>query len=732
MNDNFILQPVKPHLGQVKVLAVDDEKTILLFLETILHSAGYQVICCSDSLKCLDLAQQEHPDLILLDVMMPDMDGFEVCKQLKELPTISKIPVIFITIKGEAQDKIAGFKSGGVDYITKPFEAEVLLARLQKHMDMYWLRCALEQAIKVQTEKLNSIKQTLYEANNFLIEDQAPGVLSNLEEGSIRLNLAGVCLQINATALRLLGYRQDDNLLGKHLNFYPPDLEHGMVDMLGNRISIHEEIFLLDTVWHDRNGQDFPVEFRSKPLLDKRGEISILINFSDISQRKRIESRLHALAYKDAMTGLSNRTLFMMLLQRELAQLHASNQAFALLLLDVDYFKQVNDGYGHMIGDELLIMIAKRLLASGLPSDKIARLGGDEFSLIINGFKDKEELLALVAQLAKTLNETYYFQSGIHLNVTVSMGIGICDAPTLSVEDLLGRTDLALYKAKEDRVGHYYLYDKTLSQIQGLELELKQKFPALLENNSLFVEYQPQFSTLTQAYNGAEALIRWNHQGRGKLQAEVFFESAKKKGFIREISYFVLHKVCEQISQWLNQEVDFKAISVNICAEQIMQEDFAQKILAPIKKYQIPFDKIILEVTENSLVNTSPNNLQALEYLHQLGIRFAIDDFGVGFSSIKLLKSFHFDILKIDKLFIAEILHDAKNDQIVKSLISLAANLNLQVIAEGVETQEQLLFLREHHCDCVQGFYFSPSLSGVKLARYFTPNPQQQCHDHEY
>lgn len=732
MNDTFTLQLIKPHLGQVKVLAVDDEKTILLFLETILQSAGYQVICCSDSSKCIDLAQQEHPDLILLDVMMPEMDGFEVCKRLKALPTVSKIPVIFITIKGEAQDKIAGFTSGGVDYITKPVEAEVLLVRLQKHMDMYWLRCALEEAIQSQTEKLNNTKQTLYEANNFLIEDHSPGVLSHLEEGSLRLSTTGKCLQVNSTALRLLGYSQDDDLLGQNLNLYPPDLERGLLDLLGNRLSMYEEIMLLDTVWHDHKGQDFPVELRSKPVLDKQGETSILIHFSDISQRKRIEARLHALAYKDSMTGLSNRTLFMMLLQRELAQLPASNQAFALLLLDVDYFKQVNDGYGHMIGDELLIMLAKRLLSFTVPNDKIARLGGDEFSLIINGFKDQEELLTWVTQLAKILNEPYYFKSGIHLNVTVSMGISICENRQLSVEDLLGRADLALYKAKEDRTGHYYLYDHTLSQIQGLELELKQKFPSLLENNSLFVEYQPQFSTLTQAYNGAEALIRWNHQSRGKLQAEVFFESAKKKGFIREMSYFVLHKVCEQMSQWLRQAVDFKAISVNICAEQIMQEDFAQKILAPITKYQIPFDKIILEVTESSLVNISPNNLQALEYLHNLGIRFAIDDFGVGFSSIKLLKSFHFDILKIDKLFIAEILHDAKNDQIVKSLISLAANLNLQVIAEGVETQEQLLFLREHHCDCVQGFYFSPSLSSVNLASYFAPQPLKNPHANEY
>lgn len=722
MNNTFILQPVKPDMGQVKVLAVDDEKTILLFLETILQNAGYQVICCNDSLKSIELAQQEHPDLILLDVMMPGIDGFEVCKRLKDLPNISKIPVIFITIKGEAQDKLAGFKFGGVDYITKPFEAEVLLARLQRHMDMYWLRCALEQAIIVQADKLNKIKRALREANSFLIEDKIPGVSSNLEEGTVRMNTAGVCLQINPIALRLLGYRQDDELLGTNLNLYPPDTERGMIDILGNRISIYGEAFLLDTIWHDRNGHDFPVEYRSKSMQDHQNETSILIVFRNIHQRKLIESKLHALAYKDSMTGLSNRTLFMMLLQRELVQLQAANQPFAVLLLDVDYFKQVNDGYGHIIGDELLIMIAQRLLASAVCNDKIARLGGDEFSLIINGFKDQTELLSLVDKLAKTLNERYYFQSGIHLNVTVSMGIGICDDRNLSIEDILGRADLALYKAKADRAGHYYLYDQALSQIQGLELELKQKFPMLLKNNSLFVEYQPQFSTITETYNGAEALIRWNHQERGKLQAEVFFESAKKKGFIRDMSYFVLHKVCKQINQWLRQSVDFKSISVNICAEQIIQEDFVQKIMAPIKKYNVPPDKIILEVTENSLVNISPTSLKALEHLHSAGIRFAIDDFGVGFSSIKLLKSFHFDILKIDKLFIAEILQDAKNDQIIKSLISMASNLNLQVVAEGVETEEQLQFLREHHCDVVQGFYFSPSLSSVKLARYFVPS----------
>ncbi|WP_020561193.1 EAL domain-containing response regulator [Thiofilum flexile] len=720
MNAIFTSIPSKPDLGMTKILAVDDEKTILRFLEILLKKSGYQVITCSDSLKSIEIIEKERPDIILLDVMMPEMDGFEICRRLKSMPSTKNIPIIFITIKGEDQDKIAGFQSGGVDYITKPFEAEVLLARLQKHRNMYWLRCTLEHAVVTQTENLHKIKQALDEANHFLVKGDMSGVVSSLEEGSLIVNAQGVCLQANNTALRLLGYHYTEQLEGENLNLYPLNHDLGTIDVLGNPISIHKEIFSSDALWYDKDHRGFPVEFRSRPMMDKSGKSHILINFSDISQRKLIESRLYALAYKDSMTGLSNRALFMMLLKKELIQLQSSNQLFAILLLDIDYFKQINDGYGHITGDELLIMLAQRLLASSIAKEKIARLGGDEFSLIINGFKDKTELLQLVANLSESLNAAYQFNSGLQLNITVSIGVSICDDKHLSTEDILGRTDLALYKAKENRAGNYYLYDEYLAKIHGLELEIKHKLPALLANNSFFVEYQPQFSTQTQEYIGAEALIRWNHPVSGKLKADDFLESAKKIGFIKDISYFVLNKVCEQIHQWMIQDLDFKSISVNVCAEQIIQKDFLHKITTPLIRYNIPFHKITLEITENSLINVSPGSFKALEELHQLGIQFAIDDFGVGFSSMKLLKSFQFDVLKIDKLFVAEIFSSEKNNQILKSLISLAYNLNIKIVAEGVETKEQLLFLQEHECDFVQGFYFSPSLSANKLAQYFT------------
>ncbi|MCB1638745.1 MAG: EAL domain-containing protein, partial [Thiothrix sp.] len=343
---------------------------------------------------------------------------------------------------------------------------------------------------------------------------------------------------------------------------------------------------------------------------------------------------------------------------------------------------------------------------------------GDEFGLLIRNFNTLDDLEQLARRLIDRIRAPIILPNAT-VNLSACMGIAILDCYMPHIDDIFNRADMALYKAKEHRQQGYCLFQKEMLDELEDELLLARELPELLENNQLYVEYQPQFAVNDSRYIGAEALVRWNHPSKGRLLPVSFLPIAEKRGFLRNISNHSLKKICEQIHEWKGQHIQFGKISVNICAAQLNDSNFFDEITLLFEEYEIDPNDLVFELTENTLFSTNAQTKQKLSKLIQLGVRFAIDDFGVGFSSMQLLKDLHSDIMKIDKSFIAEIESSEKSRTIIKSIIDLSKNLKMDVVAEGVENRNQLSFLKACGCDSFQGFYQSKSVDAKTLEQHF-------------
>lgn len=704
-----------------KILIVDDAESNLIFLSELLtYACGYQVICANDGVSALKLAQQELPDLILLDIMMPHMDGLEVCHRLKQLPRVSKIPIIFITVRSDIKDKVAGFLSGGVDYITRPFDSDELIARIRNHLEIYRLRNSLEKMIELRSHDLQEIQSSLDQSNAFLVEYEAPNkqILSLLEEGVIKLNQSGICLSANEAAARILGYVSPEHLIGKYIQCSQHGIKRSKTSL------VHQpEVFLKPTYennayWIKQNGDLLPVEYRTQPVQTPNNFPQVTISFIDISARKAVENKLYRLAYQDDLTGLCNRFAFFELLNMDIERFKKNQTNLAILLLDLDHFKEINDSMGHAIGDKILRLFADQLVQIAPDANKVARLGGDEFVVIISGFYEPEEVNHFCEKMLESINRSYLVEAS-QIIIKSSIGVFIYHDPQHTAEDVLINADLALYHAKDNNRGGYCLFRNEMLDSLAYELEITQDFIGIINRNELYIEYQAQFDLLSSRYIGAEALVRWNHPKRGLLMPSDFLPIAEKRGYIKEISDWVLAKVIEQIREWRDKQHSFGQISINICAKQLADEHFEEQIRSLILAYNIEPSDVVLELTENVLINTSPRTQNAIQNLANWGVTFAIDDFGTGYSSLQLLKRLHSDKIKIDCEFVANIANDSKSAKIIQALIHLADALDMGVIAEGVEDKVQVDFLVANGCSTAQGFYFSQSLSAAQLERCY-------------
>lgn len=705
-----------------KILVVDDSEINRVFLEEYLGQIhDYQVLCAEDGKCAIALASSELPGLILLDINMPGMDGIEVCTILKKIPVVDKIPVIFLTTRTKPKDRISGFLSGGVDYMTRPFDNGELVRRIRTHLEMYQLRLSLEEISKSHAQRQKEIKQALSLSNSFLKREDGPHkqILSSLEEGVIKLNQQGFCLFANDAAARVLGYRSPKALIGEVVYSKVPGINKDKTPVANNRDLFNKTIHKRDEVWLRNDGSDFPVEYRGRPL-SEGGDLAalVVISFSDISMQKNMETKIQALAYRDGLTGLPNRVVFFEALRQSIDFFKQYQNNFAIFMLDMDHFKEVNDSLGHQAGDEVLCQMARRLQGCAPSPDKVARLSGDEFALIYSDFSSVNDVRIMADGMQQILNKPYSYRN-MPLTSSVSVGIYIYNNVNESIEDIMMRADLALYQVKNSCRGTFCIFEDDMLDDMEAEIEISKDFIGLIERNELQVEYQPQIDLRTGGYAGAEALVRWNHPSRGYLLPSAFLPIAEKRGYIKEISDWVLQEVARQASEWRQQGLSFGEISINICASQIASESFEAQIRNIFKQNNIKPRDLVLELTETVQFHTHQRIRKSLQNLTELGVRFAIDDFGTGYSSVKLLKDLHCDKIKIDYTFIEGIENDPKCPDIITALIKLAHVLNMEVIAEGVENIKQAEFLLKNGCYIVQGFYYASSLKAEELERNY-------------
>lgn len=520
---------------------------------------------------------------------------------------------------------------------------------------------------------------------------------------------AGYIVQANEAFSRVSGYAMEQ-VLDQLPNMLTVDEQQDthlryVLKQLGQHSTWEGEVWL-----KRRNGEHYPAWVGITAVLDDEGDLaSYVCFFSDISERKASEQRIHRLAYYDALTHLPNRTLFQDRLHTALQSAERQKSWVVLMFLDLDRFKPINDSLGHAAGDRMLKEMAARLLGCVDDDDTVARMGGDEFTLLLQPRANREIALNRAIHVAEQILASLvkpFVLEGREFFVTASIGIALSPQDGNELSQLMKNADTAMYHAKERGKNNFQFYQADMNASALERLELESDLRHALEQNEFVLYYQPQFSGDGKRLTGAEALLRWRHPRRGLVPPGDFIPVLEELGLVVDVGDWVLSEACRQLKAWHQARVRVPKVSVNISARQFSDGQLGTRIATILKETGLPPACLELELTESILMREVSEAMQILDGLKNLGLSIAVDDFGTGYSSLNYLKQFPIDVLKIDRTFVDGLPSGEQDAQIARAIIAMAHSLNLAVIAEGVETHEQLDFLREHGCDEVQGYLF--------------------------
>ncbi|CAH0346735.1 EAL domain-containing protein [Bacillus sp. CECT 9360] len=539
-------------------------------------------------------------------------------------------------------------------------------------------------------------------------------ILNSAGDGIFGVDLTGNFTFCNPAAVNMLGYKDKEELIGEPFSrIYQRTRGRDETEFvaLSNSYTTDEHFFKKD-------GSQFAVEFASSSILEGDKIVGYVVTFKDITHRKQMEDKIRYHAYYDSLTNLPNRVLFMDRLNQGLAYAESHQEKLAVMFLDLDRFKKINDTFGHSYGDILLKKVADRL-NNLLPNGcTVSRQGGDEFTMILPSVKSEDEVRGLSDMILKSFSEPISLD-GNDVFVNASMGISLYPCHGDSSEELIKYADTAMYKAKELSGPNYQFYKESMS-IRSLEsVKLENDLHKALANQEFVIHYQPQIDYRTNEIVGVEALIRWNHPTLGMIPPAEFIPIAEEIGLIVPIGEWVLRTACEQTKKWHSLGYPFVRVSVNLAAQQFVKTELTMVIKNILAETKLPAEYLELELTENAIIQNTDATLSIMREIKNLGVKIAIDDFGTGYSSLGYLKNFPIDTLKIDQTFVKEIIQDTHNAAITNTIITLAHNLQLDVIAEGVETKEQIEFLIENNCHFMQGYYFSRPVEAEELANKF-------------
>lgn len=546
------------------------------------------------------------------------------------------------------------------------------------------------QALQVQVAKFQSIQQALQASEERLrvVVTSAPVILFAIDPNGVFTLSEGRGLErIGIKPGGLVGHSVYE--VFEHIPEFADDFVRALA---GEKISPLLEI------------NDIIFEYWYTIVYGKHNEIDGLIGVAiDITERKRAEDRLVQLANYDALTGMPNRALFRDRLTHAIAQAHRNKRLMALLFLDLDRFKMINDSLGHHVGDELLKAVAERLKCNARANDTVARLGGDEFTVILEGVTDIEDPTTVARKILDVMSKPFYLD-GHEVFVTASLGITVYPLDGRNIDDLLKNADTAMYRAKEQGRNNYQFYTEDMNAQAVEHLILESSLRHALERHEFILHFQPQVDLHSREITGMEALLRWAHPEFGLLQPAQFIPLAEETGLITSIGTWVLEAACTQAVAWQSEGLANVRIAVNLSARQFRQENLVEIVSKTLADTGLNPQFLELEITESFLLDNVDSAISTLKKLHNLGVQISIDDFGTGYSSLSYLRRLPLNSLKIDQSFVHDI--SAKNDDaaIAEAIIAMAQSLRLRVMAEGVETEEQLYFLRTRGCDYGQGF----------------------------
>lgn len=556
-----------------------------------------------------------------------------------------------------------------------------------------------------------------------LSEERYRHLVESASDGII-VHVGGFIAFANDAALRMVGATSDREIIGRNaLDFVAPDFRQMVIERMkivntpGGRAPAVEEKF----VRLDGSTLDVEVSATGTRFNDANATMVVI---RDISERKNAEEQIRYLGQHDLLTGLPNRALFADRLTQSISFAAAHKKSFALLFLDLDHFKKINDSHGHQVGDRFLRQVSGRLLECVGPLDTASRQGGDEFSIIIAELEHADEAAFMARKICEALSSPFQVDT-LRLNASVSIGIAMYPKDGTHAEELLRNADIAMYHAKGSGRNQFQFFSEELNRTTHERLEIEAAITGALEKNEFEVYYQPQLNLASGQIESCEALIRWNHATKGLMGPGEFISVAEESGHIDAIGRWVLRRVAADFAEFARAGYPQMRLSVNVSAPQMRVHDFAAYISGIITEHKISAGRLELEVTESILMSDTEQAIKTISNLTAQGVRFSIDDFGTGYSSLSYLRSLKIHHLKIDRSFVADVISDPDDATIVRAIISLAHSLRLTAIAEGVETEEQLRFLREHGCDMVQGFLLArpmPLAECLAFAKSYKPS----------
>ena len=681
--------PLSPPRGLV--LVADDDPVMRLLMRQMLTQVGLDVIEAEDGVQALASYKHSGPDLVMLDVDMPAMDGFAVCREIRHQEVGGTVPIIMVTGGDELEAVTRAYEVGATDFISKPINWPIL-----GHRVLYVLRAS--DAIA---------RLRIADAHN-------RAVLAAIPDTFFRLNRDGFYLDYEQGHDASAGFSITD-CVGSHIrDVLPSEIAARLLDK-AHAVLATQHIGSVDyTLTHEDSTRHFEAR------LVATGADEVLGLVRDISERKRTEEQIRRLAYCDSLTGIPNRQAFLETLERELARSKEHDKKFAVLFMDLDAFKRINDTLGHDVGDHLLKVVSERLRETIRPSDlvlraehefeassggsNLARLGGDEFTILIPDLERVEDALNVAHRVKEAMRRSFMIE-GHEIFVTASIGISLYPEDGEDCNSLLKYADTAMYHAKNCGKNNAKLYSSSLTMEIMSHVKMEVGLRKALQNNELYLLYQPQIDVPSTQIVGVEALVRWRHPERGIISPTEFIPLAEETGLIVPIGEWVLRTACNQAKAWQSDGGRAIRMAVNLSAKQFKDENLMQIVLSALADTGLDARLLELELTEGTLMDDARATMVTLEQLRGIGVYLSIDDFGTGYSSMNYLKRFDVRALKIDKSFIAGLPQDTENAAITRAIIAMAHGLKMVVVAEGVETDEQLLMLEEYGCDMAQGYF---------------------------
>lgn len=688
---------------QPKILIVDDVPANLFALEQTLKPLNAELTRAESGEEALSKVLRDDFALILMDVQMPGMDGFETVELMRDYEETKNIPVIFVTaISKEEQFISQGYNSGAVDYLFKPINPSVLLSKVNVFLELAKQRIQLKDVIE-ENKKMSAHNET---------------VLDCISEGIVSFDDSGQISWANPTALKLLEAKMDSLKEQQLFSIFYHEENNNPVKwddferspLIRTKAHVRSSDYLLMR----SDGSTFPAEFSVSgfaPTFEDGGVFS----FQDITERKWTENELIRLAQEDSLTQLPNRALFHEFLRCSIQERMRDNGSLALLMLDMDDFKRVNDTLGHDVGDKLLQSVSVRLQEALRQGDLVARLGGDEFGIILPMIRQSDDAGRVAMKILQSFEQAHDLDCH-SIKVGASIGIATFPEGGQDIQELIKSADTAMYHAKGAGRNLFQFFSSEMQERVLAKDLLEKELVIALEERQFICHFQPKIHA-TGKLMGYEALVRWNHPTRGLVFPGDFIELLEETGLVVELGKQMLEMACQQTKEWIDEGLiePNTSVAVNISVQQLSNGQLLSTVKDVLQQTQLSPNCLELEVTEYTMMNDVETAIVVLNDIQTLGVAIAVDDFGTGYSSLTYLSKLPVNTLKVDQYFVNGIGSDKNDESIVKATINLAHSLNLSVTAEGVETEEQRVFLIDNKVDYLQGYFFSKPKSANDL-----------------